>query len=580
MSGLTLAFVQSGGATIDSNGENITIAQSLLDGGGGGGLTKCGSGTLTLAGTNTYAGGTTVEAGVLTASTTAALPGFASAGSVAAAGGATIGIVLANWSQTNIDALRTAAALPSGAYLGLDTSGGNATYAAAIPSIGAGGEAGLAKLGGNTLVLAGTNSYIGGTNVCGGTLQLGSSLALGSTNGALVVASSAALDMHGFAATIGALSGAGTVDNLAAGGSYVLTVGAGNSSSTFGGVIQNSSGQIELTKTGGGMLVLGGTDAYSGGTTISGGTLDIAAASALPSSGLVTIGSGGRLVLGSGLGIGGLLSVNGEWATNGSGTWSGTANWVGGNEPGAPQDTAVFGTALTSGTATVTLDSNRSLASLGFSTMGGASYVISPSNGSTLTLANTAGSATISDSGGNHTIAAPIVLGSNLSVTATTGSVLTIAGGISESGTSCAVNVSGSGELILSGTDTYTGGTTVSGGTLDIAAPSALAGSGLVTITAGGRLVLESGAGIGALLGASSPVNSGEVALSAAASAPATIENPSGNMATLGDAPTSSQGSTGIAVGGTAAAVPEPGTIALLAAGILMLAAARRRRRC
>ena len=71
--------------------------------------------------------------------------------------------------------------------------------------------------------------------------------------------------------------------------------------------------------------------------------------------------------------------INGQWATNGSGTWSGTANWTGGNVPGAPQDTAVFGTVLTSGTATVTLDVSLSLASLGFSTTGGASYVISPS---------------------------------------------------------------------------------------------------------------------------------------------------------------------------------------------------------
>ncbi len=71
--------------------------------------------------------------------------------------------------------------------------------------------------------------------------------------------------------------------------------------------------------------------------------------------------------------------INGQWATNGSGTWSNSANWSGGNVPGAPQDTAVFGTALTSGTATVTLDTFVSLASLSFSPSGGASYVISPS---------------------------------------------------------------------------------------------------------------------------------------------------------------------------------------------------------
>ena len=90
--------------------------------------------------------------------------------------------------------------------------------------------------------------------------------------------------------------------------------------------------------------------------------------------------------------------------------------------PGSGQDTAVFGAALTSGTATVTLDGSRSLASLGFSTTGGNSYVIAASGVSTLTLANTLTStAALSNSGGNHAINWPIVLGSNLSVSATTG---------------------------------------------------------------------------------------------------------------------------------------------------------------
>ena len=144
-----------------------------------------------------------------------------------------------------------------------------------------------------------------------------------------------------------------------------------------------------------------------------------------------------------------------------------------------------------------------------------------------------------------------------------------------------ALALSGSGALTLSGTNSYYGGTTVSGGTLDIAAPSALSGSGLVTIAAGGRLVLGTGAGIGALLAASSPVGSDAVALSAAA-APATLGGPQSgyeNMATLGDAPASSQGGAGSAVGGTAAAVPEPGTIALLAAAAVGLVAWARRRK-
>ena len=126
--------------------------------------------------------------------------------------------------------------------------------------------------------------------------------------------------------------------------------------------------------------------------------------------------------------------TNGQWGVNSGGTWSTAGNWSGGNVPGGnAQDTAVFGTVLTSGTANVVLDGSRSLSSLGFSTTGANSYVISASNGSTLTLSNTGGAAaTISDSGGNHTIAAPITLGSNLSVTAAGGSTLTVSGAIGE----------------------------------------------------------------------------------------------------------------------------------------------------
>ncbi len=80
---LTTANVQAGGAIVDTNGYNDTIAQSLLhDTTPGapatdGGLTKVGLGALTLTGTNTYTGPTMVEAGTLTLTDGGSLGGTA-----------------------------------------------------------------------------------------------------------------------------------------------------------------------------------------------------------------------------------------------------------------------------------------------------------------------------------------------------------------------------------------------------------------------------------------------------------------------------------------------------------------------
>ncbi|MGC3958379.1 MAG: sulfatase-like hydrolase/transferase [Verrucomicrobiota bacterium] len=64
MQGLLTANVQNGGAIIDTTNFNITIAQNL-QAAGSGGLTKLGSGTLTLSGNNTYSGTTIVSNGTL-----------------------------------------------------------------------------------------------------------------------------------------------------------------------------------------------------------------------------------------------------------------------------------------------------------------------------------------------------------------------------------------------------------------------------------------------------------------------------------------------------------------------------------
>ena len=79
---LDVANVQAGGITIDSNGFDLGISQTLS---GTGGLTKAGAGRLTLSASNAYAGTTTVTAGSLF------IDGTQASGAVQVDAGATLG---------------------------------------------------------------------------------------------------------------------------------------------------------------------------------------------------------------------------------------------------------------------------------------------------------------------------------------------------------------------------------------------------------------------------------------------------------------------------------------------------------
>ena len=80
--GLTTANVQGGGAIIDTQGYNVTVAQNLINntasGTSDGGLTKLGSGTLTLAGVNTFNGPLNINAGIVIAASESNLGAVAS----------------------------------------------------------------------------------------------------------------------------------------------------------------------------------------------------------------------------------------------------------------------------------------------------------------------------------------------------------------------------------------------------------------------------------------------------------------------------------------------------------------------
>ena len=86
----SIASIAAGqAAAIDTNANNVTFASGLN---GPGSLTKYGAGTLTLTGSNTYGGGTVVNVGALLATTTAALPGYLTSGSISVNSAGTLAV--------------------------------------------------------------------------------------------------------------------------------------------------------------------------------------------------------------------------------------------------------------------------------------------------------------------------------------------------------------------------------------------------------------------------------------------------------------------------------------------------------
>ena len=194
------------------------------------------------------------------------------------------------------------------------------------------------------------------------------------------------------------------------------------------------------------------------------------------------------------------------WSASGGGSW-GTIAGVGGGafgsnwgaNQGSPgldagyqsADAATFGSALTSGSAMVALDgASPSLAALTFSN-GTAAYTIAQGSGGTLTFNGGASSGTIGVAG-THVISAPIALGSDLSVTTTSGSdSLTVSGVI---GGNHNLVKAGSGVLYLSAANSYGGTTTLNAGTVNLGAAETAGTSGpLGKNTAIGAIVLGGG---------------------------------------------------------------------------------------
>ena len=141
-----------------------------------------------------------------------------------------------------------------------------------------------------TQTLSGNNSYSGGTTVAGGTLQLGHASAMGSSSAGVTV-NSGTVDLHGFSPTIGALNGSGGTIQTNVAGAVALTIGNGGAGGSYAGSIQNNAGTVSLIKTGAGTQTLSGNNSYSGGTTVTTGTLMAGHVNALGTGGLTINGT-------------------------------------------------------------------------------------------------------------------------------------------------------------------------------------------------------------------------------------------------------------------------------------------------
>jgi autotransporter-associated beta strand protein len=243
--------------------DNYTFSNAIN---GAGGVMQMGGGTLSLTGANTYGGGTTLTAGVLSLPST-----LGSGGVVVNPGSGNTASIL--WSGTNTTDLSTTPGLTfaSGtALLNLGTN--NVAFHTAIS-----GSGGLTETGASTLTLDAANTFTGTTLVSGGTLALGT-VATGLQDSTLDPSGAGTFSFGSFTAvTLGGLTGSGALPLTNASSQAVaLSVGNNNANATYSGVLSGGSGS-KLIKIGTGTQVLSGNNTFTGGTTISTGTLQLGA---------------------------------------------------------------------------------------------------------------------------------------------------------------------------------------------------------------------------------------------------------------------------------------------------------------
>jgi len=435
-----LAFNLNSTATLEfKRSDNVTYSGVYT---GIGSLVQAGTNNLTLSGLSTYTGTTLVSSGTLTLASGASL----GSGALVVQGGASL-VLNANASTTALMGSGTVT-IGSGATLTLNVPSFNPQFAGSFS-----GSGGLVKSGAGEALLAGDSSgFTGAITVTGGITSIQNSVS-----------------------TLG--SGDITVTGTATIGTF------------FGAAPFNTPGRLnnKLTVTGGTLTLGRNGTTFMGGDVIASGT------------GSIVVGGGGTIVIEKDIrntGTGTLSVASGTTLQLGNGGTTGTFN--GGLAFNQSAGSLVFKrsdnitySGILAGSGALNQAGTGNLTLSGLNSYSGGTTVSS----GTLTLASGGtlgtGAVTISDSGvvdlGGQTVANNWVVnggtlqGGALDVAKVTASAGTISASLGGAG---GFSKSGTGSVVLSGTNTYAGGTTLNGGTLTLGSGSAL-GTGAVALTSG-----------------------------------------------------------------------------------------------
>ena len=454
-------------------GKSYTMSKVISSTDTLGSFNMSGAGTLTLSGANTFSCAANISAGtiVLNKAETAGTSGPLGKNNTIILGGGYLQYTANN--QYDYSS-RFSTATTQKYYV--DTNGQSVTWATALTS--SGGT--LIKTGTGAVTLSGNNTYTGATTISAGILGLGHATDTLLDTGAVTV-SGGELSIAGNSDTVGVVtltSGSitGTGGTLT-GSSY--DVRKGSISAKLGGA------NVTLTKSTSDIVTLTGANTYTGLTTVSDGTLAYGASNVIASGAVTIDGATAILSLGSySDSVGAVTLKNGGSITGSTGVLTGTSYAV---ESGSVSAILGGGVALTKSTSgTVTLS--------GANTYTGGTTV----NAGTLALGSSGAvgsSGTISMNGGTMQFSASnttdysarLKLEDGKTATFdTNGQTVAFANVLAHgAGGTGALTKTGAGKLTISGSNSYTGATTVNEGTL--AVNGSLAGA--VTVNSGGTLM-------------------------------------------------------------------------------------------